>query len=90
MLPFVFACLYLGVPDPPWRETIAFAVGPSARTFSRRSRTPTRIRLRRLRTIATTIGAQASALVAIVSYLVAFQLVIDEHPAYASIPAVTR
>jgi 4-hydroxybenzoate polyprenyltransferase len=38
-----------------------------------------------LRTIATALGAQASALVAIVSYVVAFQLVIDDHPAYATI-----
>ena len=85
VLPFVFACLYLGVPDPPWRETIAFAVW----TFGAHAFTSIQDadadRAAGLRTIATTIGAQASALVAIVSYLVAFQLVIDEHPAYATI-----
>ena len=85
VLPFVFACLYLGVPDPPWRETIAFAVwtlGAHAFTSIQDAEAD---RAAGLRTIATTLGAQASSLVAIVSYLVAFQLVIDEHPAYATI-----
>ena len=85
VLPFVFACLYMAVPDPPWRETIAFAVW----TFGAHAFTSIQDadadRAAGLRTIATALGAQGSALVALVSYLFALQLIVDEHPAYATI-----
>jgi len=39
-----------------------------------------------LRTIATALGPQGSALVALAAYLVALLLVVGEHPAYATVP----
>jgi isorenieratene synthase len=85
VLPFVFACLYLGVADPPWRETVAFAVW----TFGAHAFTSIQDiesdRAAGVRTIATALGSATSALVAIAAYLVAFQLVVDAHPAFAPI-----
>ncbi|MBY0276560.1 FAD-dependent oxidoreductase, partial [Candidatus Binatia bacterium] len=85
VLPFVFACLYLGVPDPPWRETVAFAVWAIGAHAFTSIQDADADRAAGVRTIATALGAPASALVAIGAYLLAFQLVVDQHPAYASL-----
>jgi len=86
VLPFVFGCLYLAVPDPPWRETIAFAVWTVGAHAFTSIQDADADRAAGLRTIATALGPQGSALVALAAYLVALLLVVGEHPAYATVP----
>lgn len=83
VLPLVFACLYVPVPAPPWRETLAFAlwtIGAHAFTSIQDEDAD---RAARVRTIATALGAGASARIAIALYLLAYIVVVGTHPTFA-------
>jgi lycopene elongase/hydratase (flavuxanthin-forming) len=68
VLPLVFACLYLEVPEPPWRETAAFAVWAIGSHALTSVQDIAADRGAGVRTIATVLGAHASATVAALAY----------------------
>jgi len=85
VLPLVFACLYLEVPSPPWRETLAFAIWAVGAHAFTSIQDVAADRAGGVRTIATALGPAASARVAIACYLLAFVLVLGLHPAFATL-----
>jgi 4-hydroxybenzoate polyprenyltransferase len=82
-LPLVFACLYLEVPSPPWRETVAFAVWAVGSHAFTSVQDIAADRAGGVRTIATALGARRSAGLAIAAYLVAAGMVAGAHPLVA-------
>ena len=97
VLPLVFACLYLEVPNPPWLETTAFAVwaiGSHALTSVQDVEAD---RAAGVRTSATALGGRAAAALAALAYGVAGALLWTAHPlvapllgAYAAIALYVR
>jgi len=81
VLPFVFALAWLEVPAPPWRATLAFACWTvGAHAFAALADREVD-RAAGVRTIAVTLGAAASARVAVAAYLVAAVVLWPAHPA---------
>lgn len=83
VLPLVFACLYMEAPAPPWREAVAFAIWAIGSHAFTSVQDVAADRAGGVRTIATALGASASARIAIACYLVAFVLVVGRHPVFA-------
>ncbi|MBI3692113.1 MAG: UbiA family prenyltransferase, partial [Mycolicibacterium aromaticivorans] len=79
VLPLVFACLYLEVPAPPWREAGAFALWAIDSHAFTSVQDIAADRAGGVHTIATALGARASAWLAIVAYLLAFVLAAGPH-----------
>jgi len=83
VLPLVFACLYLEVPSPPWRATLAFAIWTVGAHAFTSIQDVDADRAGGVRTIATELGAGASARVALLCYLLSFALALGPHPAFS-------
>jgi len=85
VLPLVFACLYLEVPAPPWREALAFAVWAIGAHAFTSVQDIAADRAAGVHTVATALGARSSARLAIAAYLLAFALVVGPHARFASL-----
>jgi 4-hydroxybenzoate polyprenyltransferase len=85
VLPLVFACLYLEVPDPPWLETSAFAVWTIGAHAFTSIQDVAADRAGGVRTIATALGARASAAVALACYALSGALLAARHPLFAGV-----
>jgi 4-hydroxybenzoate polyprenyltransferase len=88
VLPFVFACLDLGVPAPPWREIAAFAVwsiGAHALTAVQDVEAD---RSAGVRTVAIALGPRGSGTLAVAAFAVAAAMVAATHQEIAVVLAV--
>jgi 4-hydroxybenzoate polyprenyltransferase len=85
VLPLVFACLYLEVPAPPWREALAFAVWAIGSHAFTSVQDIAADRAGGVHTVATALGARASAWLAIGCYLTAFAMLVGPHARFAAL-----
>jgi 4-hydroxybenzoate polyprenyltransferase len=78
-LPLVLGSVYLGVPDPPWREAVALAVWAVGSHCFTSIQDIAADRAAGLRTAATALGERAAATAAIAAYVVTAAIVATEH-----------